>query len=125
MLDKDALVDGLLKINVFDEDNNIVAEGYHAGNNISINDSHKIDMSYGFENGLVCVYCKPLDYEIIDNTIKLNFNNLILSDITANVILEEVMYSIGLSLCDELDVEEVIFQVNNEEISTFSQKGID
>jgi len=68
---------------------------------------------------------KLLDYEIIDNTIKLNFNNLILSDITANVILEEVMYSIGLSLCDELDVEEVIFQVNNEEISTFSQKGID
>ena len=68
---------------------------------------------------------KLLDYEIIDNKIKLNFNNLILSDITSNVILEEVMYTIGLSLCDELDVEEVIFQVNNEEISTFSSKTID
>ena len=68
---------------------------------------------------------KLLDYEIIDNTIKLNFNNLILSDITSNVILEEVMYTIGLSLCDELDVEEVIFQVNNEEISTFSPKSLD
>ena len=68
---------------------------------------------------------KLLDYEIIDNTIKLNFDNLILSDITSNVILEEVMYTIGLSLCDELDVEEVIFQVNNEEISTFSSKTID
>lgn len=64
---------------------------------------------------------KLLDYEIIDNKIKLNFNNLILSDITSNVILEEVIYTIGLSLCDELDVEEVIFQVNNEEISTFGE----
>jgi len=68
---------------------------------------------------------KLLDYEIIDNTIKLNFNNLILSDITSNVILEEVIYTIGLSLCDELNVEEVIFQVNNEEISTFSSKKLD
>lgn len=68
---------------------------------------------------------KLLDYEIIDNKIKLNFNNLILSDITSNIILEEVMYTIGLSLCDELDVEEVIFQVENTEIATFSQKILD
>lgn len=68
---------------------------------------------------------KLLDYEIIDNKIKLNFNNLILSDITSNVILEEVMYTIGLSLCDELDIEEVIFLVDNQEISTFSIKTID
>lgn len=68
---------------------------------------------------------KLLDYEIIDNKIKLNFNNLILSDITSNIILEEVIYTIGLSLCDELDIEEVIFQVNNKEISTFSEKSLD
>ena len=68
---------------------------------------------------------KLLNYEIIDNKIKLNFNNLIFSDITSNIILEEVIYTIGLSLCDELDVEEVVFQVNNEEISTFSSKTID
>lgn len=68
---------------------------------------------------------KLLDYEITDNKIKLNFNNLILSDITSNVILEEVIYTIGLSLCDELDIEEVIFQVNDEEISTFSSKMLD
>ena len=43
---------------------------------------------------------KLLDYEIIDETIKLNFNNLIFSDITSNIILEEVIYTIGLSLCD-------------------------
>lgn len=68
---------------------------------------------------------KLLDYEIIDKTIKLNFNDLILSDITNNVILEEVMYTIGLSLCDELGVEEVVFIVNDKEISTFSLKSID
>jgi len=68
---------------------------------------------------------KLLDYEIVDETIKLNFNNLILSDITSNVILEEVVYTIGLSLCDELNVEEVIFQVDNQEISTFSEKRLD
>ena len=68
---------------------------------------------------------KLLDYEIVDKTIKLNFNDLILSDITNNVILEEVMYTIGLSLCDELNVEEVIFQVDGNEISTFSSKTID
>lgn len=66
-----------------------------------------------------------LDYEIVDKTIKLNFNDLILSDITNNVILEEVIYTIGLSLCDELDVNKVIFQVNNQEISTFSPKGLE
>ena len=68
---------------------------------------------------------KLLDYELTDNKIKLNFNDSILSDITSNIILEEVIYTIGLSLCDELDVEEVIFQVNNEEISTFSSKTLD
>lgn len=66
-----------------------------------------------------------LDYEIADKTIKLNFNDMILSDITNNVILEEVIYTIGLSICDELDVEKVIFQVNNQEISTFSSKALD
>lgn len=68
---------------------------------------------------------KLLDYEIIDNKIKLNFNNQILSDITSNIILEEVIYTIGLSLCDELGVEEVIFHVEEQEISTFSSKSLD
>ena len=68
---------------------------------------------------------KLLDYEIIDETIRLNFNDLILSDITNSLILEEVMYTIGLSLCDEFNVEDVIFEVNEEEISTFSLKTLD
>lgn len=68
---------------------------------------------------------KLLSYELLDNTIKLNFNDYILSDITNNLILEEVMYTIGLSLCDLLDIEKVIFEVDNKEISTFSLKTLD
>lgn len=62
------------------------------------------------------VNTKLLDYEIKDDVIKLNFNNLILSDITGNSILEEVMYTISLSVSNEIDVKEVIFMVENEEI---------
>lgn len=62
------------------------------------------------------VNTKLLNYEIKENTIRLNFNNLILSDIVNNSILEEVIYTISLSLNSELNVNEVIFMVENEEI---------
>ena len=62
------------------------------------------------------VNTKLLDYEIEDDVIKLNFNNLILSDITGNSILEEVIYTISLSVSNEIDVKEVVFMVENEEI---------
>lgn len=62
---------------------------------------------------------KLLDYEILDNQIKLNFNDKILSNITNDMILEEVRYTIGLSLCDEYNVSKVIFNVNDKTISTF------
>ena len=66
-----------------------------------------------------------MDYQILDNEIKLNFNDLILSNVTDNLILEEVMYTIGLSILDEIPVEKVIFLVEGKEISTFSLKGIE
>ncbi len=62
------------------------------------------------------VNTKLLNYEINDNTIKLNFNNLILSDIVNNSILEEVIYTISLTMNNEFNVKEVIFLVENEEI---------
>ena len=68
---------------------------------------------------------KLLNYELKDNIIKLNFNDLILSDITNQKILEEVTYTVGLSLCDELDVQKVIFEVNGEEIYTFLDQKLD
>ena len=44
---------------------------------------------------------------------------------TADIIVNDVVNDDELNLASEGDVEEVIFQVNNEEISTFSQKSID
>ena len=64
---------------------------------------------------------KLLDYEIIDEKIKLNFDDKILSSITENNVLEEVMYSVGLSLCDEFDIKEVVFMVNNVEKGVFRE----
>jgi len=58
-----------------------------------------------------------IDYKLEDGILKLNFNNSILDDITSNNILEEVIYTISLSV-EHLyeDVEEVDFLVENEEI---------
>ena len=68
---------------------------------------------------------KLLDYQLLDDAIRLNFNDYILSDISDNLILEEVIYTIGLSLCEQLNIKEVVFLVDNKEISTFSSKMLD
>ena len=73
-------------------------------------------MSYLSDNA------KLLDYEIDDKSIKLNFNNMILSDISSNNILEEVVYTIGYSINEVVDVDEVVFYVNNEKICNFLLK---
>ena len=59
-----------------------------------------------------------INYEITeDDIIKLNFNNYILDDIRDNKILEEVIYTISLSIEDNYkDIKEVDFLVDNEEI---------
>ena len=56
---------------------------------------------------------KLLDYEIDNESIKLNFSNSIFSDINSNSILEEVIYTISLSVMDNVDVNKVIFMVDN------------
>ena len=57
------------------------------------------------------------DYELDGNNLKLNFNELLLSDPDSNKILEEVIYTIGLSMNDIYkDLETVSFYVNNNEI---------
>ena len=71
------------------------------------------------------VSAKLLDYSIAENTIKLNFNNAILSDVTNNNILEEVVYAISLSMEDNYGVQEVVFCVNNEEIYKSLLKNIE
>lgn len=71
------------------------------------------------------VSTKLLDYEFKEDTIKLNFNNAILSDVTSNNILEEVIYTISLAMDDNYGVEEVVFLVENEEIYKSSLKNVE
>lgn len=56
------------------------------------------------------------DYEVSGNTMKLDFNDMILSNSGSDKILEEVIYTIGLSMENLYGVEEVSFYVNNEKI---------
>ena len=59
---------------------------------------------------------KLLNYEVIDKQIKLNFNDMIFSDITNNDVLEEVVYTICLSINDSIDIDSVVFFANDREI---------
>ncbi len=61
-----------------------------------------------------------LDYEILENDIKLSFNHYLLDEFQENKILEEVEYSIALSLKDTLNIKNVSFLINGEKISNLS-----
>ena len=50
------------------------------------------------------------------DTIIVNFNDAIYSDINEKEILDEVIYTISMSIIDNYDVNKVIFNVNDEEI---------
>lgn len=62
------------------------------------------------------------NYEELENQITLSFNNAIFDDFDEKNILEEVKYSISLSIQDTLNVDEVIFKVDDEIIETFKEK---
>lgn len=61
------------------------------------------------------------NYELLGNNLKLNFNESLLNDLDEKNILEEVIYTISLSM-DNIynDLESVSFLVNNEEIYTIN-----
>ena len=61
-----------------------------------------------------------LSYNETDETLLLNFNDSILTDINTNNILEEVTYSINLSIEDNYNIKEVLYYVNDKIITTFS-----
>lgn len=50
------------------------------------------------------------------DTLFLVFNEYIFTDMDTKNILEEVIYTINLSVIDNYDVKEVVYKVNNEEI---------
>ncbi len=54
-----------------------------------------------------------LNYEIDNDIIRLTFNNDIFSDITSNNILEEVIYTISLSIMDNIPVNDIEFIVGD------------
>ena len=65
------------------------------------------------------------DYELDNNKLKLNFNELLLNDLDKKNILEEVIYTISLSMNNIYDnLESVSFLVNNEEIYTINVSDI-
>lgn len=59
---------------------------------------------------------KLLEAEQADHQLSLEFNSYIFNDIDEKNILEEVIYTICLSIGDNYDVEEVSFTVGHEEI---------
>ena len=60
---------------------------------------------------------KLLAVQELDNAITLDFNSFIFSDISEKTILEEVLYTISLSVGDNYDVESVVFTNENKEIT--------
>ena len=57
------------------------------------------------------------DYQIKENEIKLSFNKYLLDDLNNSNIIEEVQYTIFLSVRDTYNVESVEFEVENDEKS--------
>lgn len=60
-----------------------------------------------------------LNYEILENSVSLSFNNNILS-LDNNQITEEVKYSIALSIRDTYNINQTIFYVNDLLVDAFN-----
>lgn len=68
---------------------------------------------------------KLMSYSVTDEEMNLVFNNYIFDNINEKNILEEVIYTISLSVADNYEVKEVSFQVENEEIYKSVLKSIE
>lgn len=60
-----------------------------------------------------------------ENELTINFNTAIFNDINTKDILEEVIYTISMSINDNYDVETIVFNVENEEIHKSVLKSIE
>ena len=78
---------------------------------LSSNNTYKTNlMSYLNSN------TKLMSAEEKENELRLSFNNSILDNLSNQTILEEVIYTISLSVKDNYNVDSVIFNVDNKEI---------
>ena len=68
---------------------------------------------------------KLINYELKDGILTLNFNEFLFDDTSSKSILEEVIYSIALSVRDNYDVDEVVFTVDGNEITKSVIKNIE
>lgn len=59
-------------------------------------------------------------YELLESSISLSFNNYLIANMKEEDILEEVKYSIALSLRDTYGIDEVIFNIPDTENSKIS-----
>ena len=66
-----------------------------------------------------------LDYEITETSVNLTFNNYIFEEFSEKNILEEVKYTIALSIKDNYNVDEVVFNVDEEKIATFELNALE
>lgn len=66
-----------------------------------------------------------LDYKLEDHIMKVNFDENIFNSLEEKDILEEVLYTISFSIRDNYEIDEVIFQVNNEEITKTVIKSLE
>lgn len=66
-----------------------------------------------------------LNFEIIEESMQVNFDENILTNLENYQILEEVLYTISLSIYDNYHVKEVIFMVNDEKITKTVAKSLE
>ena len=59
---------------------------------------------------------KVLSVNNDNDVLTINFNDAIFNDINEKDILEEVIYTISMSISDNYNINKVIFNVNDEEI---------
>ena len=84
--------------------------------------------SYIYETNLMSFLnynVKLLDYRQEDDVLHLNFNNYLFDNVSSKNILEEVVYSICLSVRDNYDVNTVVFNVEGKEILKSVKKNIE
>ena len=78
---------------------------------LSSNNTYKTNlMSYLNSN------TKLMSFEEKENELHLSFNDSILDNINEQTILEEVIYTISLSIKDNYNVDSVVFNIDNKEI---------
>lgn len=68
---------------------------------------------------------KVLNSRIENNIMHINFNENILTGFEENNILEEVIYTISLSINDNYGIKSVFFDVNNKEIAKTTIKSLE